>query len=200
MARTAKGNSKPEGENIDPRISLVGDANASDGASNEDSGDISSGSVIDPGSLAGGSDTGTDTGTGTGTRRRGRPRGSRNGSAKRTPKQSSTSSKNLESILLSAHTMLAVICKTPELALSEDESKQLADAVERVNSLYDFSVVSEEAMAWINLAMVGGSIYGPRYIAANIRKRVEKAQAQEESNTATVVVFPNLSGATPPVN
>lgn len=60
-----------------------------------------------------------------------------------------------------------------ELTLSPDESKELAKAVAEVQSHYD-TVIDPKTMAWVQLAMVAGSVYGPRMIAFNIRKKREK--------------------------
>jgi hypothetical protein len=86
--------------------------------------------------------------------------------------------------------MLATIAKTPELVLTEGEAKELAGAISQVNDLYDFSVISEHTMAWISLTMVAGTIYGPRFIAAGLRKKQEKQESATQSGS-TVTVFPS---------
>jgi hypothetical protein len=61
--------------------------------------------------------------------------------------------------------MAATFLKTPELALDEAEAKQLSDAVTRVSELYEIPLMDEKTMAWVNLAITAGTIYGPRAVA-----------------------------------
>lgn len=68
--------------------------------------------------------------------------------------------------------MLAAISRTPEFALSEDESKRMASAAADVAKHYNIAA-TEKQMAWLNLAMCGGSIYGPKFFAAKSRMRDE---------------------------
>ena len=73
--------------------------------------------------------------------------------------------------------MGASFLKIPELMISESESEALAKSVARVAEFYDFAILSDEAMAWVNLAMVAGGIYGPRFVAATLRPSEEKKPA-----------------------
>lgn len=82
---------------------------------------------------------------------------------------------HLTSLLFSIHLMGAQILKVPEMALSEAEAKKLDAAVTEVMRFYTDVEISPVVQAWLNLAMVGGVIYGPRIMAHNIRK---KAQAK----------------------
>lgn len=68
--------------------------------------------------------------------------------------------------------MLATISRTPELQLTKEESGKLATAINDVNELYDFSVLPPEVMAWINLLMVAGTIYVPRFLV--IKSKTKK--------------------------
>lgn len=72
--------------------------------------------------------------------------------------------------------MLANMSGVEELLLSNEEAEQLADAAKRVEALYRADWLSEEAAAWINLVMVAGSVYGPRYIAIRARQRREESK------------------------
>src|SRR5581483_10488746 len=96
--------------------------------------------------------------------------------ARERQQQKEKGSQNLETLLLSTHTMLALISKTPELQLTKDESTKLAEAINEVNALYDFSVLPPEVMAWINLLIVAGGIYVPRFIAVKVKKGTKKGQ------------------------
>jgi len=70
--------------------------------------------------------------------------------------------------------MGAVLLKTPELELTEEESAKLAGAIAHVNELYGGVVLPEKAAAWINLIMVAGTIYGPRIIVINAKGKSKK--------------------------
>jgi hypothetical protein len=72
--------------------------------------------------------------------------------------------------------MGAAFLKCPELMLAPDEAERLAESVARINELYDFAIVSEKTAAWIRLAFVGASIYGPRMVA--ISNRVTEAKTK----------------------
>ena len=93
-------------------------------------------------------------------KRRGRKPGVKN------RKTVSETTQTLEAILYSAHLMASNFLRIPELALTEDESKLLSAAVLRVSELYELPLLNEKAMAWINLTLVAGTIYGPRIVAA----------------------------------
>ena len=72
--------------------------------------------------------------------------------------------------------MGAAFLKCPELILAREESEQLAIAINRVNELYDFGVIPEKAMAWIQLAMTAGTIYGPRAVSVYARNKQPKSK------------------------
>lgn len=88
-------------------------------------------------------------------------------------------SANLSTILYSMHLMLAKITSIEEFQLDKDESKQLAEAIDEVNSLYDFSVIPPKAMAWINLCTVAGTVYGPRFMAHSLKPKGEKRKPKQ---------------------
>lgn len=58
--------------------------------------------------------------------------------------------------------------------IDEDEAKKLGDAVNRVNELFDGSVLSPKAAALGNLAFVAGSVYIPRFITIKNNRRTKK--------------------------
>lgn len=101
---------------------------------------------------------------------------------KYTRRNSGTASKGIpldvmSAILLTGHSMLAGITRVEELALEESEASELARALNTVNSFYRVEV-AEKTLAWINLAMVGGMIYGSRVVA--IRARVAASRGRRE--------------------
>lgn len=134
---------------------------------------------VDPASASGDSD-----GDSSGRKRRGRPRGS---SSKRTSTTQATA--DISRILFSLHLGMAKFLKSDVLALSEEESQELGAAITRVTDLYDIRILPEKYMAWINLAVVGGGIYGPRLIVANMKKK-----------PASVIVMPSPPVPDAPLN
>lgn len=141
---------------------LVDDANISDSSS-------SPGDSVEPGSIPDANESGT------GERKRRSDAGKRHGSRRKNAnrKTQAEDAKDLTAVLLSLHMMVSSVTRIEELELSAEEAEQLAVAISRVNELYDGYVIPEKAMAWINLAMAMGTVYGPRVIAYNIRRKRE---------------------------
>lgn len=67
--------------------------------------------------------------------------------------------------------MGAAILSTPELALNTTESKAYADAVRTLAEFYPVAIDAKK-MAVINLAVVMAGIYGTRFVAITMRKKV----------------------------
>lgn len=198
FTRTRSGNARvePEGRIVDDlSVPIDGTQSFVDGNGNPSSGDDNASEFIDPAGAASGNGARTDSGDGT-RRKRGRPRGSSNGSA---PNKRSETSRNLDSILFSIHTMGAIALKTPELMITEDESKQLASAINRVTELYDIPILSEKSMAWMGLAMAAGTVYGPRLMAAKMNAKKPEMKKPQTSTIPFVAPKP-VNVATPPVN
>lgn len=170
MGRTPKraknGNTDDPGrtEELAPAVSEstpdIDDGSISDGGG-DDSGD-----AIEPASIPDNGDAGT---------RRRKPRsdrGTRRG-GRTSRRTQGEDAKDLTAILYSLHVMAAALTKVEELALTEQEAEQLAVAIARVNEVYGNVVLPEKVVVWINLAMAMGTVYGPRFIAYNIRKKKE---------------------------
>lgn len=113
-------------------------------------------------------------------RGRGRPPGSKTRNGKAKAEKIPTSLDGIEGILLSLHTMGATFAKVPELNLTDEEAKKLSAAIERVASLYDFGA-SEKTLAWVNLAMCVGGIYGTRVFAYSMRTKQEADEAKKRA-------------------
>lgn len=130
----------------------------------------SSGGAIDPesGVRSGGTDSGTPPKRG-----RGRPPGS--GNKPGSGKSASKATLSIEKLLFSVHQMGAMLMDAPDLELTRDEAKQVADAVADVSALYDMPIVNEKAAAWGNLALVVGMVYGTR--AVSVVKKVGRNKA-----------------------
>jgi hypothetical protein len=62
--------------------------------------------------------------------------------------------------------MLATFTSSPNLVITEEESKKLAAGITRVVELYDVPMLDERSRAWIGLALVGVEVYGTRITAA----------------------------------
>jgi hypothetical protein len=110
-----------------------------------------------------------DSSSGTG-KRRGRPPGTKNrvplGGTSKAEKESNIS--GLEGVLVTIHLAAAKMLDTPELQLTEAEAHSLAGAVQKVNEQYQ-TMLNPRALAWLQLAMVAGSIYGTRIYAVRAR-------------------------------
>ena len=144
---------------------------ANNDAANTESELVNGFESVNPGDTGNGSDSGgtAGSGTATGTRRRGRPPGSTNA-----PRKTKTNLGGLESILLSLHAMASGFLEVPELALDPDEAKLMADAAAQVAAHYNH-VMNPKVLAWANLAMVCGGVYGTRYAAVRMRLKAEAA-------------------------
>ena len=66
---------------------------------------------------------------------------------------------------------MAQMMKDEIWKLTEIEADEMGKAIVRVTELYDIQIIPEKQMAWINLIMVGGSIYGPRVVASGKNKK-----------------------------
>lgn len=82
---------------------------------------------------------------------------------------------SIESLLFSTHFMLGAILKSPEIVLSEDEAKKMAEASANVMKHYDVRA-SAKVVDWTNLIICLGMIYGPRAVAYAARVKKEKAE------------------------
>lgn len=141
------------------------------------------GIFTDPATVTG-ADTGAESETGTVRRKRGRPKGS---GGKTKAAKVSTSLEGIEGILLSLHMMGAAMLQIPELVLSEKEAASLTDGIARVASLYDFGA-SEKTIAWMNLAVIAGGIYGTRAFAYHLRIKQE-VEEQKQKQKPNVISF-----------
>jgi hypothetical protein len=131
------------------------------------------GGAVDPASLAPG-DANNGTGANPAKRGRGRPKGSGNAKAA----SASLDIGGVETILFNIHGMVAAATGFDKLALAQEEANSLAKAVNNVRQFYPMHV-SAKALAWSNLFMVAGTVYGSRIIA------IWAAQKAKETQPAT---------------
>lgn len=163
---------------------------------------------------------------GSSTGRRGRPKGSKNRTAKQKKETVSLDTASaLASAVFAIHTGLAIIAKTPELELDENEADKITKAGLGVARHYANVQMTEKAADWVALFSALGAVYGPRWMAIKIRRQntrppqttqAPQAQAQKPqpappSVAGQVVVFPGQGpnpslgsdygggGAAPPV-
>jgi len=169
--------------------------------------------AIDPGSLAGPVDGGASGDDSTfdperhlgpdklnadGSYRRKRAKRGTGGTARvgrKTSGSRSPSVNAIENALVGIHSMLALATKTPELALEDDESKPLAQAVAEVAKHYDIPAISDVAIAWAGLIMVCGKTYGPRYVL--VTQRLKEERAEKKATAGQVIDFPFAPHHTP---
>lgn len=59
---------------------------------------------------------------------------------------------------------------TPELAISEDEAHNLTEAIQNVAQYYDMTA-DPKAVAWFELIVCLGGIYGTRFVAIRRNKK-----------------------------
>lgn len=173
-------------EPTDGDESIITGSVDTDGGETDDSGSIEE---FDPTIIAGtenGNDNGSDT-----RKRRGRKPGSKN-----TPKNKTQNSENIEKLLFSIHIMGATFLHAPEFVLSEDEAKQLADAIQQVNNLYDIPVIPPWVTAYANLGITAVGIYGPRIVAMKFREKKSREIAKPVvvPQPAQLIVNPSKVG------
>lgn len=97
-------------------------------------------------------------------------------------------------MLYSAHQMLAAFTRVEELALEKDESKLLADAVAEVALHYPMTI-DPKVLAWSNLAMCAGMVYGPRVFLYNTRKSKERQKERPTNHALSAADWPQTGAA-----
>lgn len=142
---------------------------------------------------------------GTGRERRnkgGRPRGSKTRHrAGRTAEASKipSSLEGIEGILLSLHMIVASFTGISELELADEEAKKLSHAIGRVAALYDIRA-SEQTIAWTNLVVCMGGIYGTRAFAYSLRKKTESESKGAAANPSQATRTNGAPGNVYPFN
>lgn len=97
------------------------------------------------------------------------------------------------------HMMLAQAAATQEFALSEPESKALAESVRGVLAFYPTSVIDPKTIAWVNLAICAGGIYGTRILAIRARKRRKEREEKQQPQNVVPIGGTPLNSPIPPV-
>lgn len=139
---------------------------------------------FDAGGVASTDEPDTDANTDAGPRKR-RPRS--DAGVKRGPRKGGTKASislaAVERLLFSSHMILATVLRTQELALSEEEAKQLAEATGAVCAHYQTEVAAK-TIDWINFVQCAALIYGSRAIAWKARKTQEASERKKGASAA----------------
>lgn len=84
---------------------------------------------------------------------------------------------------MSVHFMLARNLHIPELELTDQEAKQLAEKICQVQQVFDVNV-SPKTKAVVELAIVMGTVYGTRGVSAWLRMKEEAKSAKTTARQA----------------
>lgn len=95
--------------------------------------------------------------------------------------------------------MIAGFTKTPEIALEKDDANRLAKAMAEVAVYYPANI-DPKTLAWVNLLMAAGTVYGPMVFLVAERRRAERA-ANVTAEATHTFMEPTLhpAGAPAPV-
>ena len=153
--------------------------------------------IFDPASLGGSGATGATQTEGQPVKRgRGRPKGSgagKSGGSKPAGKAGASKSTAdfIASTLFSVHLMGASMLNISELAISDSEAKQLADAIAEVSEHYDVPLMDPKTAAWGKLLLAVGTVYGTRVASMVMTNKAKQAK---------VTAFPPNGGRPVAVN
>jgi hypothetical protein len=163
-------------ENTDPIV--VGDSNESE-SDVDNVGGVGS-VTIDPEQLSE-YINGTDGRDDNGESRKRRKRGPNKRTTGKTGKAKAEAS--VEPFLLMAHNWAAVLLKTPEIALSEMEAKQLSDAYSNFCEYHEIPILTPKRMSEIDLIAAMCLVYGSRFVAVRNRMKEDKAAKRARNIT-----------------
>lgn len=97
------------------------------------------------------------------------------------------------------HAALAGATNIPELAITEDEGKNLARAIADVQAHYG-AVLDPKTQAWVNLAIVAGATYVPRVGMARMRMQAEQKRATPAPTLEETLSVAQTAPQQPPHN
>jgi hypothetical protein len=100
-------------------------------------------------------------------------------------------------ILLTAHAFMANTFHSPKVLITEEESRKLAEASQRVARHYDMPAVAQQTKDWIGLGLAIGAVYGPRVSAYMLEKRLGKDETEASVNPENMRVVADIVGAQP---
>ena len=161
-----------------PAFEPVGESVRVESESDAESESGTGATYTDPATASGGRRLNKD---GTPRKRRGEGKQS-----KATPQDRSFVTANLEKVLYALHTMAAGLLAEPDLAIDEDESKLLAEAVEKVANAYNFTtLLSPKTQAGVDMIIALATVYGPRVIKIAKRPKHPMRNVTPISQTGT---------------
>jgi len=100
---------------------------------------------------------------------------------KRSAKQTATTSSFSATQIEGVHALIATYFNNPSLALTAQESEQLANALNDVAKEYEI-VIDPKVAAWSKLFIVSATIYAPRaFIAYMSKQEGKKAPPTQQS-------------------
>lgn len=82
--------------------------------------------------------------------------------------------------------MAAASFEAPELLLSPDEAATIADAAHNVSAHYNHAM-DPKTLAWLNLAIAVGAVYGTRIFAIRNRLANQRTQAAAPPKLVTQI-------------
>jgi hypothetical protein len=98
--------------------------------------------------------------------------------------------------LLSVHAVAASSLHIPELDLDKVEAANLAEAVAEVARHYP-TTIDPKVLAWVNLTMVAGMVYGPRFWAIRARTKQRPSRPRQGQQNRGPSSAENPSPAAP---
>jgi len=163
--------------------------NSGENGGGEQPNNSGTGGTVDPAAaFAGSAPSGDGSAPGDvgGKRKRGRPPGS--GKAKASA-SASIDPASVEVLLFNVHAMLAVATGINQLALNQTEAGTLAQSVCQVQAFYP-THISAKSLAWANLIMVAGSIYGSRAVSVWADQQADNKPQRPEGPANLSIVNP----------
>jgi len=95
------------------------------------------------------------------------------------------------------HAGLSALSKCPELAISEPESRQLAEAAGKVMRHYPIET-TQKTLDWAGFGLLAGTIYGTRFVAIGMRRDRERREARGQPapimGNGAAPIFPHDAG------
>lgn len=97
----------------------------------------------------------------------------------------------IEKGLKTACLFLGTLAASPEIQLTDDEAKEVADATRELAKHYPAIQVADKTMAWVNFSMAVGSVFGPKVIAIARRPKPGKlVQMRQQTQGSPVAGSP----------
>lgn len=181
MAETTRGENGKFVSKSAPKSDGINGIDTANDASGEGSDNILPTGKIDPAEIDSAAASGRETVGGK--RKPGRPAGSGKKEERKIETPGKLDLDSLNFTLFYAHSLLAKVSNTPEIALDESEAKTLAASAMNVMQHYNIKA-SQKAIDWGNFVLTAGILYAGKFHAISVRKESEKKAKKESSNVA----------------